>query len=438
MHERTTNRTNTAKGQKVYPSAEAPGSQGVGAIWKRCRGSGEVSDSSSDPVPMEESSGARCAGVSEWQKDQSRSPHRGAGEREPETEGSPGSADPGADAVKKRDELALTNRPSGATYSQEQRHRIVEEVQRLRAQGFSISEVLRGLGVCRSTYYGWLKPPPVRKKSTSMLSLTAEEQHAIIEKKKAEPQLSHRQISGSLRQDGYWISPSSCYRRLKALGWVMAACLRTAPWRVARYEPFCPNQIWGEDWTILSIVGLRHYLLTIIDYFSRYIVAWAVVKTVTQREVQALVALAYMSEGIEHQHPKPIIRVDQGSPNTAIKTRQLIKDLEMLLSPARAYRPTDNARQERWYRTVKQEEIYCYPTYLSAEIARLSLANYIEYYNEQRPHQALWNYTPGFVHRLRNKSQLLNHYRQMVQIAKEQRRQVNQKGVQQQLASAPN
>ncbi len=161
-------------------------------------------------------------------------------------------------------------------------------------------------------------------------------------------------------------------------------------------------------------------------------------KTVTQREVQGLLALAYMSEGIEHQHPKPIVRVDQGSPNTAIKTRRLIKDLEMLLSPARAYRPTDNARQERWYRTVKQEEIYCYPTYLSAEIAHLSMASYIEYYNEQRAHQALWNYTPGHVHRLENKSQILDHYKQMVQIAKERRRKVNPKGVKQQLTGVPN
>ena len=375
MHERTTNRSNSAKGQEVCPSAEARDPQGMGAIRERCRGSGEVSDPSSNSIPMEERSGAGCESVSEQQEEQSRSPHQEAGEREPKTEGSPGSADPRADAFKKRDELALTNRPTGATYSQEQRHRIVAEIQRLHAQGFSILKSLRGLRVCRSTYYDWLNPSAMRKQSASMVHLTVEEQHAIIQKKKAEPQLSHRQISGSLRQDGYWISPSTCYRRLKALGWVMAACLRTAPWKVARYEPFRPNQVWGEDWTVLSIAGLRHYLLTIIDYFSRYIVAWAVVKTVTQREVQALLALAYMSEGIEHQHPKPIVRVDQGSPDTAIKTRRLIKDLEMLLSPARAYRPTDNARQERWYRTVKQEEIYCYPTYLSAEIARLSLAN---------------------------------------------------------------
>jgi len=140
-------------------------------------------------------------------------------EREPETEGSPGSADPRADAFKKRDELALTNRPTGATYSQEQRRRIVEEVQRLRTQGFSISETLRGLGVCRSTYYGWLKPPPVRKKSASVLGLTAEEQYAIIEKKKAEPQLSHRQISGSLRQVGSALRVATAGSKLSAGSW---------------------------------------------------------------------------------------------------------------------------------------------------------------------------------------------------------------------------
>jgi len=90
MDERTTSHSNSAKGQEVYPSAEAPGSQVMGEIWKRCRGSGEVSDPCSDPLPMEESSGAGCASVSERQQAQSRSPHQEAGEREPEAEGSPG------------------------------------------------------------------------------------------------------------------------------------------------------------------------------------------------------------------------------------------------------------------------------------------------------------------------------------------------------------
>ena len=70
--------------------------------------------------------------------------------------------------------------------------------------------------------------------------------------------------------------------------------------------------------------------------------------------------------------------MDRGSPNMAYGIRRLIKDLEMIISPSRVNGPTDNVRQERWYRTVKQEEIYCYPSYPSLDIARDFMARYIE------------------------------------------------------------
>jgi len=293
-------------------------------------------------------------------------------------------------------------------------------VKELEAVGTRKTEALRALGVSRSSYYGWLE---TRKHETkaSVQRLTDTERGAVIDKKKAQPQLSHRKISGYLRGDGIWVSPSSCYRILKALNWVQPQQLRQAPWKVAHYEPFKPNTIWGEDWTILNIAGLRYYLLTIIDYFSRYIVAWGIVRSVTQTGVRNLVALAYMSEHIDDKNHKPMFRSDRGSPNMAHGTRRLIKDLEMVLSPGRANRPTDNSRQERWYRTVKQEEIYCYASYPSEDIARNSLAGYIGEYNEKRPHQALWNFTPGHVHRLGDKSQLRNHYKEQVQLVKKRR-----------------
>jgi len=275
-----------------------------------------------------------------------------------------------------------------------QRQRIVEEVDKLKASGIAKTAILRRLGVCRSTYYEWLKAREASCRKRSVLRLTEAEREAIIEKKKQCPHLSHRQISGYLRHDGYWVSESSCYRILKALGWIFSQPLREAPWKEPHYEPFAPNQIWGEDWTILTIEGLRHYLLTIIDYFSRYIIAWSIVKTVSQQEVKDLLFIAYISQGIENLEQKPLIRLDKGSPNMAYGTRRLIKDLEMVMSPSRVNRPTDNARQERWYRTVKQEEIYCYPTYPSLDIARQSFARYIEEYNERRPHQALCGITP--------------------------------------------
>ena len=124
--------------------------------------------------------------------------------------------------------------------------------------------------------------------------------------------------------------------------------------------------------------------------------AWGIVPSVTHREVQDLLALAYRSQEMEGQHPKPLLRTDRGSPNLEGGTKRLIRDLEMILSPGRADRPTDNARQERWYRTVQQEEIYLYATYPSLEIARASLAGYIEFYNERRPPSGLVELHPKF------------------------------------------
>ena len=425
MHERTTNPSRVKGPQEIYSPAKAADPQGMGGYGQRHRSSPKEPDSFPNPLSLEEGPGARGSSVPERQETPRRSSVTQTGEGEPEAERGPGPSDPGVDAFKKRDELGLANRSKGTSCSPEQRHRIVTEVQNLVLAGISKLQTLKNLGVCRSTYYGWLRGKKMKETAPSSLELTPVERQAVVEKKKLEPQLSHRQISGSLRPEGHWISPSSCYRILKPLGWISSANLREAPWRIPRYEPFRSNQIWGEDWTILSIDSIRHYLLTIIDYFSRYIVAWGVVKTVSRLEVQNLVTLAYLSEGIGPPDPKPLLRADLGSPNMAHSTQRLIRDLEMVLSPSRPNRPTDNGRQERWYRTVKQEEIYCYSTYPTVEIARMSLGRYIRYYNQHRPHQALWNYPPGYVHRLGNKSKLLEHYQTMVQAVKEQRLQTN-------------
>ncbi len=91
------------------------------------------------------------------------------------------------------------------------------------------SQKRRSLGVCRPTDYGGFRTEKPEAGISSPLQLTPVEKEAVVEKKKLEPQLSHRQISGSLRAAGYWISPSSCYRILKPLGWLSSFSLREAP-----------------------------------------------------------------------------------------------------------------------------------------------------------------------------------------------------------------
>ena len=163
--------------------------------------------------------------------------------------------------------------------------------------------------------------------------------------------------------------------------------------------------MWGSDWTKLRVGGVRWYLLTVIDFFSRWIVAWDVVPTVHAGNVKAIYQAGLNNQGISiHSQKKPELRVDRGSPNTSGITQEFFEALGAELSFARVRRPTDNALTERFYGTVKQEEIYLVGNYPDEISAREEIGRYIETYNQTRPHQALFNFTPAHVHQLNNKS----------------------------------
>lgn len=425
MDERSTDTGRQEEAQAVHPSTEVRDLERMGSYGEWSAGSRETRDTSHDSVSLEKASGTGSGRVSQGDSFKGRSQDTRAGKREREVEGSLGSSGPGINAFEKKDELGLTGRVSGQRYSREQKGRIITEVEKLNGQGISISAALMKLGIPRSTFYSWKTHTDSRQRPKPSHRLLDAEQEKIVSLKVSKPYLSHRQISGLLRHEDMWVSPSSCYRTLKSAGLVWEWRLREAPWKIPRYEPFRPNQIWAEDWTGLIVEGTRHYVLTIIDLFSRYVIAWGIVRTVTQKEVKDLVALAVMSEGIEDQAQKPILRTDPGSPNMAADVRLFLRQVGIGFSPGRTARPTDNARQERFYRTLKQEEIYCHKSYSSLENARSSIADYIEYYNETRPHQALFGYPPGYLHRMGNKTELMNIYRNNVTMTKEQRREIN-------------
>ena len=292
----------------------------------------------------------------------------------------------------------------------------------MRQQGVPIGAALARLGVARSTYYAWFSGGG-RGRPASVQALLPTERAAILQKKREAPQLRHRGISGALRQEDVCVSPSSCYRVLAQAGLVEPYERRPAPWAVARYEPIGPNRLWGEDWTKLLIDGHRWYLLVVLDLFSRLVVSWEVVRTVTQREVKELIARGMLAQGLDRDGPRPRLRTDCGSPNVAGTVREFLAEIGVTLSLGRVRRPTDNARVERFNGTFKQEEAYCQSAagYLSEQGARLSIARYMEYYCHRRPHQALHNFTPAYVHQVGNKTQLWEEYRKNVEQARQKR-----------------
>ena len=305
-----------------------------------------------------------------------------------------------------------------------QKQAVLELVEAHRGQGRSVTEILDSVGVARSSYYRWKGGQAQRQQwARRPYELTGEERQMIEAVKAVNPEYRHRRIQGELQQHGIYLSASAIYRHLKELGQVEPYERRAAPWKSPLYEVWQSNLLWGSDWTKLLVGGVRWYLLTVIDFFSRLLIAYEVVPTVHAGCVKAIYCLGLNQQGIlMHGPAKPELRVDRGSPNTSGITQEFFEGLGAELSFARVRRPTDNALTERFYGTVKQEEIYLVGNYPDEQSAREEIGRYIEYYNQRRPHQALYNFTPAHVHQLNNKSTLLQELNEMKTRTRERRK----------------
>ena len=206
MYEHSTKPDPAKKKTKIHTAPKAADPQRMGTVRKRCPSRRKTSHPSSHAVPMEKGLKSGCTDVSQRQTSKSRSAEQRIRTRKQKTQRGSGNTNPGTDVVKKKDELGLTNRRKGTFYSITQRARIVDEIENLCARGITKTQALKILGVCRSTYYSWLKDQNKKSKEPSVQRLTDAERQAIIEKKKDQPQLSHRKLSGYLRSGGVWVS----------------------------------------------------------------------------------------------------------------------------------------------------------------------------------------------------------------------------------------
>jgi len=152
-----------------------------------------------------------------------------------------------------------------------------------------------------------------------------------------------------------------------------------------------PNQVWGVDITYIRLLKGFAYLVAILDWFSRYVLAWRLSNSLETRFcIEALEA------ALEKGKPE-IFNSDQGCQFTSLEfTGQLLKK-EIAISMDSRGRAFDNIFVERLWRSVKYEEVYLkgYQTMTEAE---KGLRNYFNFYNQERFHQALDYRTPQEVY----------------------------------------
>jgi putative transposase len=153
-----------------------------------------------------------------------------------------------------------------------------------------------------------------------------------------------------------------------------------------------PNHIWGLDITYIRLEQSWCYLTAIIDWFSRYVIAWEVSPT-----LESEFCVVAINHAI-HTYGAPIIsNTDQGSQFTDRKFIAVLKEHSIRISMDGKGRCMDNIFTERLWRSLKYEEVYL-KSYQDMNDARNNIANYFRFYNERRPHQSLNYQTPEEVY----------------------------------------
>ena len=160
------------------------------------------------------------------------------------------------------------------------------------------------------------------------------------------------------------------------------------PYLLRNLEIVRPNQVWATDITYIPMARGFVYLVAVVDWFSRRVLAWRVSITL---EVEF--CLEVVEEALARCGKPDIFNTDQGSQFTSIPFTGLLLDHKIAISMDGRGAWRDNVFVERLWRSIKYEEVYLH-AYDTVAQARTSLGRYLDFYNRKRPHSSLDARTP--------------------------------------------
>ena len=252
------------------------------------------------------------------------------------------------------------------------------------------------LGIQRSAvYYEPVKPTQEKQEELEHIMSRIDYWHTMM------PYLGNRRLVKKLSEDGIHVG-RKLVRKLMEEMCIQAVYPKPnlskrnykegiVPYLCRNKIVFLPNQVWSIDITYIRMHHSHMYLTAIIDWHSRFIVGWNLSDTLDTCYVMQAVREAVEKYGIPS-----ILNSDQGSQFTSSAYKDLLHALHITQSMDGKSRWADNIMIERWFRSLKVEEIY--PNeYKSPRELRMAIRNYIDQYNTLRPHEALDYETPANV-----------------------------------------
>lgn len=152
-----------------------------------------------------------------------------------------------------------------------------------------------------------------------------------------------------------------------------------------------PNQVWSTDITYVPLAYGFMYLTAVIDWYSRYVLSWRL-----SNSLEGIFCVEAVEDALQRGKPE-IFNTDQGSQYTAANFTGCLQRAGIAISMDGRGRALDNVFIERLWRTVKYEWLYLHG-YESVPELHAGLTSYFDFYNGERPHQALEYRTPKEVY----------------------------------------
>jgi transposase InsO family protein len=292
------------------------------------------------------------------------------------------------------------------------------------------------LGIPRSTFYGWYERyreggdaalEDIRPNTGKVWNrLPAKIRRSILKLALERPELSSREVAVLFtEQQRYFVSESSVYRLLKAHDLITSPAFVLMKAADRFHNPTtAPNQLWQTDFTYLKVIGWGwFYLSTVLDDYSRYILAWKLCDGMTASDVSDTLTLALQASGLEvvNVRHRPRLLSDNGPSYVSAELRDWLDGQGMDHTRGRPYHPMTQGKIERWHRSMKNQvllENYYLPGDLKARIKA-----FVEYYNTERYHESLNNLTPEDVYTGRGQT-VLNRRRRIKQKTLAERRRL--------------
>jgi putative transposase len=264
------------------------------------------------------------------------------------------------------------------------------------------------LGMARRTFYRWYDRyreggpealadrPSAPSRVWNRIPDTIHDQ--IIEMALEQSELSPRELAVRFTDEKhYFVSEASVYRLLKAHDLITSPAFVVIKAADRFHTPTTrPNQMWQTDFTYFKIIGWGWvYLSTVLDDFSRYIIAWRLCSTMRAEDVTDTLELALTASGCDQAHVlhKPRLLSDNGPSYIAAELSEWIEAQGMSHIHGAPLHPQTQGKIERWHQTLKNRillENYFLPGDLERQIEA-----FVEHYNHRRYHESLDNVTPA-------------------------------------------